>query len=287
MRQRERVGSRGGRSGEWDQGREWNRERDAVGEREDSIDGGPEPEEQVQLWVVDRWLEVRFSVARTDFRRGRDGPAVPVEQGWPWSELRTPEMRWLGSRGGDRESEIGGESETERDAVGERKRDDEREREMNRERIRSPEEQEATSGYGSSLSEREREMLRERERETNREDIGGESETERDDVGERKRDVERERDEQREDWLVAGELTSGKAGTVRQELCRLNSNWRLWSWFEKWWFCLCVFCIFSFGVICWCVCFLLDGIKDLVSAKSWLKLFPLYYMHLHKWMYCK
>jgi hypothetical protein len=29
--------------------------------------------------------------------------------------------------------------------------------------------------------------------------------------------------------LVAGELTSGEAGTVRQGLCRLNSNWRLWS----------------------------------------------------------
>jgi hypothetical protein len=68
-------------------------------ERERIRDGGPAPEEQVRLWVVDRWLEVRFSVARTDFRRGWDSP-----------------------RGGDQESEIGGESETERerDAVGER-----------------------------------------------------------------------------------------------------------------------------------------------------------------------
>jgi hypothetical protein len=50
-----------------------------------------------RLWVIDRWPEVRFSVARTDFRWGRDGPAVLVERGWHRSELRTPEMRWMGS----------------------------------------------------------------------------------------------------------------------------------------------------------------------------------------------
>jgi hypothetical protein len=66
----------------------------------------------------------------------------------------------MGSRGGDRESEIGGESETERDAVGERKRDAERERETNKERIRSPEEQEVTSGYGSSTGCRRTEFRR-------------------------------------------------------------------------------------------------------------------------------
>jgi hypothetical protein len=41
------VGSRGGES-------------ETEREREDPIDGGPAPEEQVRLWVVDRWLEVRF-----------------------------------------------------------------------------------------------------------------------------------------------------------------------------------------------------------------------------------
>jgi hypothetical protein len=90
------VGSRGG-----DRERVKQRERDAVGERkrdaerqrEDPIDCGPAPKEQVRLWVVDWWPEVRFSVAKIDFRRGRGGSTVPVEQGWRRSELRTPEMR--------------------------------------------------------------------------------------------------------------------------------------------------------------------------------------------------
>jgi hypothetical protein len=124
----------------------------------------------------------------------------------------------------------------------------------------------------------------------------GESETERDVVGERKRDAERERerDEQRED-----PITGGAGGDVRLWVVDwLLENWLparqgrfgkgfadwtiiggfgalLVDWFEKVRFCLCVFYIFSFGVICWCVSFLLEGIKDLVSTKSELKLFPI------------
>jgi hypothetical protein len=49
---------------------------------------------------------VRFLVAKTDFRRGRDGPAVPVERGWRRSKLRTSEMRFpavsVGFSGGSR-----------------------------------------------------------------------------------------------------------------------------------------------------------------------------------------
>jgi hypothetical protein len=103
VRQREWVGSRGG-DRESEIGGESETEREMLSEREremprergsdrrwaSAIGAGGD----VRLWVVNRWLEVRFSVARTNFRRGRDGLAVPVERGWCRLELRTPEMRW-------------------------------------------------------------------------------------------------------------------------------------------------------------------------------------------------
>jgi hypothetical protein len=57
----------------------------------------------------------------------------------------------VGSRGGDRESEIGGESETEREMLSEREREMPRERETNRERIQSTVGQRWRSRRGRSV----------------------------------------------------------------------------------------------------------------------------------------
>jgi hypothetical protein len=102
-----------GRSGEWDRGREWNRERERCYWREkercrererereretnieDPINDGPAPEEQDATSgsrSSTGGQKCDFSMARTDFRRGSEGPAVLVE--W-WSHL----VRWFGALG--------------------------------------------------------------------------------------------------------------------------------------------------------------------------------------------
>jgi hypothetical protein len=147
---------------------------------------------------------VRFSVARTDFWRGRDGP-----------------------RGGDRESEIGGESEIEREMLSQREREDPRRWAsvegaglvmgrrsvaegaifggQNRLPARQGRSERGRSGERVKQRERccqrEKERCRERERERDeqREDIGGESEIER----------ERERERERIRLPEEQEATSG------------------------------------------------------------------------------
>jgi len=99
VRRRERVCSRGGdRENEIGGESETERERDAIGERkrdaererereretniEDPINDGPAPEEQDATSgsrSSTGGQKCDFSMARTDFRRGSEGPAVLVE----------------------------------------------------------------------------------------------------------------------------------------------------------------------------------------------------------------
>jgi len=86
--------------------------------------------------------------------------------------------------------------------------------------------------------------------------------------------VEVEKRRQHPCWVLAN--WTGKGGFVDWTVMGAL----LVDWFEKWRFWSCVFCIISFGIICWCVFFLLKGIKGMVSAKSELKLFPKYFIWL-------